>query len=466
MFIELFEHKEAKCYPYSTKEGECDFDEDIFKVYQCVNTRVFPFSRDKRRCFVLFSKEKEIYLKADYYIGLDWLIENERYVYVKPKLNQQVIQIFQEKIEHEHIEEREEDEKVEKEIVEKGDNKELNYLKLLMDALAHPEIVKETHNLIDIDWNKKPININSKDDALTPLLVIQFLNILKQIVKKGLKKSYYRVQENLNNRVKGKILVGAHIKQNVLKNRFTKTYCEYQEFGIDHEENRILKKVLSFVSNYIATQPTIFKHNKSSIDQLINHCRPAFEQVSDEQEITTLKHTKFNPFFKEYKEAIRIGQIILKRFAYNISKTGEQTLATPPFWIDMPKLFELYVYHHLIKLFPNEVKFQYSTYGNQLDFLITQKDNQIVVDAKYKVSYQSSQIHQDIRQVSGYARLKKVYEKLGEPVDSTEMISCLIIYPNNKELTDNYKFECVLNKDSEIKAYKKVYKIGIPMPYI
>jgi 5-methylcytosine-specific restriction endonuclease McrBC regulatory subunit McrC len=130
----------------------------------------------------------------------------------------------------------------------------------------------------------------------------------------------------------------------------------------------------------------------------------------------------------------------------------------------MPKLFELYVYHHLIKLFPSHVKFQYSTYGNQLDFLITKEGSEMVVDAKYKVSYQASQIHQDIRQVSGYARLKKVYEKLNRY--DNDSINCLIIYPSNDELPDNYQFNCVLNDKNEIKAYKRVYKIGIPMPYI
>ncbi len=87
----------------------------------------------------------------------------------------------------------------------------------------------------------------------------------------------------------------------------------------------------------------------------------------------------------------------------------------------------------------------------------------MVVDAKYKVSYQSSQIQQDIRQVSGYARLNKVYNELGLQ-DCDELIDCLIIYPNNKELQEDSVFK--IEDKTEIKAYKGVYKIGIPMPYI
>ena len=462
MNIELFEHKESKCYPYLINGEECIFDEVVFKKISSINPTVFPSARDKRKCFKILIRTDSIHLKADYYIGLDWLIENERYVHVKPKLNQQVIQLFQQKTDHLDLEENE-DENRDKETVEvEAGNKELNYLKLLMDALAHPEILKETKNLVFIDWNKQPIKIASKDDALTPLLVVQFLNLLKQIVRKGLKKSYYKVQENLNNRVKGKILVGTHIKQNVLKNRRIKTYCDYQVFGIDHAENRFLKNVLGFVSNYIANHPTIFISSKDHIEQLINYCRPAFELVNEEKELNILKQIKHNPFFKEYREAVKIGKLILKRFAYNISKTGEDEIATPPFWINMPQLFELYVYHHLIKLFPNQVKFQFSTYGNALDFLVTQEGMQMVVDAKYKISYQSGQIHEDIRQVSGYARLEKVYKQLDK--SDNALIDCLIIYPNNENLADDFKFDLCLVE--EIKAYKQVYKIGIPMPYL
>lgn len=468
--IELFEHHESKCYPYpiemegSNNKVDCDFEEESFERYKSINPRVFPSSRDKRKCFQLNISEKSVHLKAEYYIGLDWLVDG-RYVNVRPKLNRSVIELFVKKTEQKEIEENNVVEE-EKSILEIDKYKELNYLKLLMDAFAHPEIVKGAGDLIFIDWDAKEIEINQKDDALTPFLVVQFLKLLKQIIRKGLKKSYYKVQENLNNRIKGKILVGANMKQNVLKNRLTKTYCEYQEFGINHQENRFLKKVLYYCSNYVYQNASLFAGNKENLVQLINYCKPAFELVSAEEEVATLQNIKHNPFFKEYKESIKIGQYILKRFSYNISNTEKsEKIKTPPFWIDMPKLFELYVYHHLLSAFDSkEIDFQFSTYGNALDFLITKAGHEMVVDAKYKMNYRSSHIHEDIRQVAGYGRLNKVYEALKK--SKAEIIDCLIIYPTDKELTDDYKFECVLDQFSEIKAYNKVYKLGIPMPYI
>lgn len=472
--IELYEHHESKCYPYliniegDTNKIDCAFEQELFEKYKAITPRIFPFSRDKRKCFQLNVAEKSVHLKADYYIGIDWLIDG-RYVNVRPKLNKGVIELFEEKTGQEDIEEYENTEDESKSIIEKSKYREINYLKLLMDSFAHPEIGKGTSNLIFIDWNANEIEINQKDDALTPFLVVQFLNLLKHIVRKGLKKSYYKVQENLTNRIKGKILVGANIKQNVLKNRLTKTYCEYQQFGIDHQENRFLKKVLYYCSNYVHQNAGLFEGNQKNLEQLISYCKPAFELVNDETEIATLKNIKHNPFFKEYQESIKIGKYILKRFAYNISNiTNNQKIKTPPFWIDMPKLFELYVYHHLLSAFDSkDIEFQFSTYGNALDFLITKEGCEMVVDAKYKMHYRSSHIHQDIRQVAGYARLNRVYEKL-KLQDCNENIDCLIVYPTDEDSVKrtDFDFSKELENKQSIKAYRQVFKIGIPMPYI
>src|SRR5690606_146830 len=139
----------------------------------------------------------------------------------------------------------------------------------------------EVKDLVQIDWDVEQIPIDQKDDKLTPFLIVRFLQTLKTIVRKGLKKNYYKVKENLNNRIKGKILVVQHIKQNIYKNRFAATYCEYQVFGEDHEENRFLKKVLRFVISYVENHKDLLSLNYKVLEETIRFCRPAFESVSD-----------------------------------------------------------------------------------------------------------------------------------------------------------------------------------------
>lgn len=437
-----------------------------------VFSSVFPF-------LITHNRDKNNYnLQADYYVGLDWLVEGKKFIQVEPKINQKLLEIYQQSIDKEFdslTDENQEDELHKKEFnATTQDNlSQINYLKMLLEVYSSNISSKEIGNLIEIYWDSPKIKIQQKEDYLTPFLVVQFLTILKTIVRKGLKKSYYKVQENLNNRIKGKILIGQNIKQNILKNRLTSTYCEYQVFGTDSLENQFLKKVFQFCTSYVEYHSKFFLDTKTNIGQLINYIRPAFQNISDLQQNLQVKNYKNNPFFNEYKDAIQIGNYILKQFSYNISSTTETEIETPPFWIDMPRLFELYVYSKLLKSDINnkhKIKYQFATYGNYLDFLIKDGNNSIVVDTKYKLHYQHSQIHKDIRQVSGYARLKRVRNECGIYDDSN--INCLIIYPtlmNNENDIIDFSLKEIqshLNDKNEIKAYHKVYKLGIHLPYL
>jgi 5-methylcytosine-specific restriction enzyme subunit McrC len=86
----------------------------------------------------------------------------------------------------------------------------------------------------------------------------------------------------------------------------------------------------------------------------------------------------------------------------------------------------------------------------------------MVADAKYK-DYGNKKIGiGDIRQICGYARLKKVYDAL--KIDPSQNIGCLIIYPNQKL---GNKFD---NKEQLIKLededFISFYKAGISLPKI
>lgn len=66
----------------------------------------------------------------------------------------------------------------------------------------------------------------------------------------------------------------------------------------------------------------------------------------------------------------------------------------------------------------------------------------------------------DIRQVSAYTRLEKVYKKLGLE-NSNQLIDCLIIYPSLEENKDlNF------NKLETIEGYAKIYKQSLSIPLI
>lgn len=436
-------------------EGEVRIHSSKFELFESVVSKPFNDSH----CFLFHRKESGFELKADYYIGLDWLGNTGRYLCVEPKVNNYAVWF------NEASDKKTDDNQEPPNWPSNGI--ELNYLNMLLQVTSVEESNLEIKDLVKIDWLAKSIKIEQKDDRLTPFLIVRFLQTLKNIVRKGLKKNYYKVQENLINRAKGKILVGQHIKQNVFKTRFTTTYCEYQEFGYDHAENRFLKKVLQFVTAYVENNTTLFGTIYSDIQHTIDYCRPAFELVSDKVNDYELKQTKYNPFYKDYNEALQTGRHILKRFAYNITQTSETEIATPPFWIDMPRLFELYVYSKMVAANPSDreqIHFQFKTYGNALDILVAKTDFKMVIDAKYKLHYKTGQIHKDIRQVAGYARLNKVRQELG--IDGDTNIDCLIIYPDMENGIENLSLQSIKGNLKEIPAYYKVYKLGVKLPVI
>lgn len=422
---------------------------ELFKPHAIINGLSFEqeysklFYRIKRNeylsCFTIkFDKESNEHLISNsYFVGVDWIDKEEtRALYVEPKLN-------------------------------KESSEQTDYLRMLFESLKHSEVSKYVDDLFEIKWDSKPIEIEQEQDLLTPLLVVHFLRLVKRIVQKGLKKSYYKVEQNLHARVKGKIMVSKTIKNNVLKNKHLHTICCYDEFGVNGLENRVLKKALTFIQRYISSPQ--LEHAKEFVEQSFNYIGPAFEFVSSEVNINEVKHAKANPFYKEYSEAIKLAKIILKRFGYNISNVKPNNkISTPPFWIDMSKLFELYVLGKLIDKFPTKGEVIYGKSYNYLipDYLIKSKDGKykMVVDAKYKPKYDTNEIaKEDLRQVAGYARLQKVYEELGI-TDFKESIECLIIFSNQNSENDGF-MKCDL-RSKKVEEYTLFYKEDIRIPVI
>lgn len=396
-------------------------------------SKSIQFGNNKAYCFAITHNEKEenpYRFETSYFIGVDWIVENELPIYVKPKLD--------------------------------NGSSEVDYVKMLFDVLREPENYKYLDQLCEINFDKPSIAINQKQDLLTPLLLIQYITILKRIVQKGLKKSYYPVTKNLNAKVKGKILINETIKKNHFNNKILYNYCQYNEFGINNIENKVLKKALEFS---IAAMQNIKGIEIASLNGLVNYIQPAFINVDSNVNIAALKNSKPNKLYKDYEQALKFAKHILKRYGYNISSTTASCISTPPFWIDMSKLFELYVFSKMKERFTRHNEVRYHKKFNYLepDYIIKTNDGNVkmVVDSKYKPQYQDGKIStEDIRQISGYARLKKIYNFL--ECNEDMVIDCLVVYSNQKANRrdfkgDNFKIE-------EEKEYNKFYKIGIELP--
>lgn len=385
-------------------------------------------------CFQLQNNNEGFIANTNYFVGVDWLVSGQAAVYVEPKLN--------------------------------NGKDQVNFLEMLLESLEAPENLEHLEGLFHVDYDSPWIPIPEQKDLLSPILIVQFLKLVQRIVRKGLKKSYYRVTENLDSRIKGKILVGQQIKENIVKNRLTKTICNYQEYGLNTIENQFLKLVLEFISSYINQKTRFFnKEQTLQLQHILSYCLPSFEHVDSLKQKHERIHVKNNVFYKEYEEAIKIGGYILKRFSFNINKTSASQTTSPPFWIDMSKLFELYVFNKLVKIFsePKAVTYHDRYWGGKETDILLRKDGyKCVIDCKYKPKINDGAPSlEDKRQVIGYTRLKSVYDKLEVSYD--QIIKALIVY-SHQDCDEQINREALF-KDS-IKEYIEFYKLGISLPII
>lgn len=366
-------------------------------------------------------------VKTSYFIGTCWLEENQLALQVQPKI------------------------------------KDLDYMSMFLKCFKHPIVSKELSKIYQIDFQKPKIALDQDNFEITPLLIVHFLQVVKSIVRKGLKKGYYPVEHTLNAKIKGRIDIGKTLKRHIFKGQNHKTVCAYQEFGLDCLENRLLKKALKFAQFYLANLAKSEIKTKENLKQTLAYCLAPFEQVGDEIDIRTIKQFKNNAFFKDYTQGLKLAKMILKRFAYNFKNTGTKQ-KTPPFWIDMSLLFELYTYALLLD--DNEVAYQVKGCYGEVDFLI----DKMIVDTKYKPKYRNYKNKEpkeyeyninDIRQLAGYGRDEKIRNILGV---SEEIVKCLVIYPN-KEGRGSLGDELWVGAE-EVKAFKEFRKIGVKLPQL
>ena len=381
------------------------------------------------------AKEKEVkYLglnpydfSASYYIGIDWLKEKEYYIAVNPKIEN------------------------------------LDYVKMFVHCLEHREISEFVSEIYNVDLKRERIEVKSANFNLTPFMIAHFLFLVENIVKKGLKSNYIIQEENLSSKIKGKIIFSQQIKKNIVAKRDDRIFCRYQEYNKNCLENRLLKKALLFIKQY----SKYFKEKYPKLNKQLNSVLSAFEMVSDDISYSEIKRIKVSALYKEYNEAIELAKNILKYFGYSFTNAGKKEKSFPPFWIDMSKLFELYVYSLLKDQYRKEISYQSNgNYGN-VDFL--KIDDKLIIDTKYKLVYKANEEKgkyniDDIRQLSGYARDKSVLRKLNI-VDDNIVVDCVIIYPDENKSADFQ--ERKLNEDKEenkISQFTKFYKCGIKLP--
>lgn len=370
-------------------------------------------------------------LKASYYIGADWLTQDKAVV-VTPKIA------------------------------------DIDHVGMFMSAIKLTASANYFSKFYGINLSGDKIESPAMDNILTPLLIIHFLFAVDKLLEKGLKKGYVEIEENMKSKIKGRVLMSKQFTKNIVNHRTDRIMCSFHEYSVDIPENRLIKKALVFVNKLIPRYSSLQSHQEfSTINKILRTSIEAFREVSDTINANSVKNIPLNKLYGDYGSAIKMAKQLLRRYDYSIDNIEGQNKMVPPFWIDMSRLYEVYVYSLLIKSYPNQIKFQVSGhYNTAVDFI--KMDEELIMDTKYKPQYDESnaRIIDDIREISGYARDEKILKELGV-YDKDIVPDCIIIYPKMEDcVPDSALLEGkpLIAHSKRINGFKKFYKICVPVP--
>jgi 5-methylcytosine-specific restriction enzyme subunit McrC len=342
-------------------------------------------------------------LRAYYYIGMRWIEWNDQskekgIIWVKPK------------------------------------HSKIPFEKLLCTCLNHPKVRDHMEDCYIVFPDEPLIPVPSEfNDYITPLLITDFIIRVQHIIKKGIKKDFVKVNQILNSKIKGKILINQSIKNHIKRNLISQMACSYILYTPDCIENRILKTALLQVQKYIYR----FMNNRENIIDILHYNLAAFEEIEpvtvNKNDLNTIKHSVF---YKEYKPALKLAIFILTNLGVSLdSNISLSDKTIPPFYINMPELFERYCEVLLRNKYPDTLagyqygEFSETTLGRSKqrpDFIIPSINT--IADSKYKYWISDKNSLDDIRQLSGYARHNKALEKLKSGSDLPKL---QFIYPQD-----------------------------------
>ncbi|MDE5773643.1 MAG: McrC family protein [Muribaculaceae bacterium] len=346
-------------------------------------------------------------------------------------------------------------------VVPKEGCDKIDFLKMFYTCFHNGEDPESFSKIYDIDFSKPMIDTSHLNSVLSPLIVVHFLSVIKEVLRKGLKKDYIEKEDNLK-KIRGKIITHLNDRLNIIPRRFDRVYCRYGEWSEDIPENRLLKKALVFSLEILKSATASI--SLIQLRQTVKSYLLKFSNVDDCISLHEIRTFKRHKLYKEYSTAITLAQQILQRYDYSIAKVRNgNPQKCPVFWLDMSLLYEHYVLGLLRNAYGNIIKYQVKGYTGYPDFICS--DPPMVMDAKYIPRFEKCLIDNDIcRQLCGYARDRKLF-----PCAQDKVIPCVVIYPTVGKSDCENPFigrEISTLFGVENQKVRELYTIGVPVPYI
>lgn len=253
----------------------------------------------------------------------------------------------------------------------------------------------------------------SIQSSVLDMVIEAYLTELEHLLARGLIKRYRKQDGNLY-ALKGKLLVGEHLKRNFFhKERF---YTRHSVYDFDHALNQVLLCALNEIPGLTGSGNLKLRSQQLQF------------QFPDYMEPLTLGHgvleKKLSQIIKDRKSAsfdyaLLLAELILRHLSSKPEKGGETTIAL---LFDMNKVFENWLreslrrlnydasgrkYPFLLEITPDGNN-ETNTLTLNSDIVIDAGNAPIIIDAKWKSYNDTSKARDntaDLRQVYTYAQL-------------------------------------------------------------
>jgi 5-methylcytosine-specific restriction enzyme subunit McrC len=257
-------------------------------------------------------------------------------------------------------------------------------------------------------------------NSILELYIAIYLKELDYLLHRGLVKKYRKIEGNVT-ALKGSLLFGKHLQQNVIhQERF---YVRHTTYDREHKLHQILYKALGAVSRLNQNLRL-----KGLIGELMLHFPEMPDLHVDEATFTGMKLDRKT---QSYKTALGIAKLILLHYHPDLRNGKNDVLAL---MFDMNVLWERFVFKAIQKNLPSgwmvreQVhkgfwRSQYGHYsGMKPDILLRNDKLQWILDTKWKNIGDGTPTPEDLRQLYAY----RVYFK-------AEKVA--LLYPGKKKPT-------------------------------
>ena len=316
----------------------------------------------------------------------------------------------------------------------------VDYAAMYARCAADPVVSGHLDRTFTVWPEREPVPVDeAQHDWFARLLVYASLNATAKLCARHLRRGAVRVVENLQGRVKGRILVGEQIRQNLSRMRPDRTVCSFSRFEVGIVENIILRAALEVGASFLGRSP--MPNADRALLCAIAAARAALSGVAVRR-IHVRDHlsARTTGTMAAYRTPLRLARAVLDHLGLDPENlhASPEPRDVPPFALCTYELFERYCEvllrrrHPEMEALVREEDNIGRSFRVRPDYLLHADGNGWIVDAKYKQNWNWTKKldREDVYQVVGYSRHGAVLGRLralGMAADAAPRIA--VLYP-------------------------------------